>query len=197
MDNALSLTLDGPSLAPFEAAWQRAVDRQSGREAASLLADVQARMQALAAERLPPFVRERLAMVPDMMAMLSDADWETGSDVRSDLNGALAYLTDPDDLIPDHQPRYGLLDDALVLEIALRKHRQEWLDWHEFAAFRRRFCSDGDLGRDAWLDLRRRLQRESSRTPRGPYPGSTRGAMRRERHSYVDVMEPRDRFKVQ
>ena len=197
MDTALSLTLDERSLAPFRAAWRQAVHTQGNRAAAPLLADVQARMQEIALDRLPPFVRQRLEAVPQVVAMLSDADWQAAADVHSDLGGALAYLTEPNDLIPDDASRYGLLDDALVLELALAAHRQEWLDWHEYSEFRRRHCDGAGLQRQEWLDLRRRLQREA-RVPRGPYPG-TGVALRRERHSYVDghVAAQRERFKVQ
>lgn len=193
MDNIpLTLTLDSTTLAPFHAAWRRAVEQQASRDTESLLFAAMARVGALDATPLPGFVRERIGMVPQLIELLRDRQWDADDEVRSDFNGALAYLTDPFDLIPDCQPRYGLLDDALVLEIALASHRHEWLAWREYTEFRTHHCDGEALERADWLTLRRGLLRDAMRRPRTPAyagePGSTR--FHRERHSYAAAGSP-------
>lgn len=195
--SSLTLTLDQTTLAPFHDAWRQAVAQQSERDSSALLFAAQERMGALDPGRLPDFVRERLAMVPSVLALLRDREWQPDAAVRQDLAGALAYLTDPYDLIPDNEPRYGLLDDALVLEIALVHNRTEWHAWHEYDQFRRRHCDGEPLQRADWLALRRRLQRGQRRIPHDDPRAAS--PFHRERHSYLDEAAqatPRRGFKV-
>lgn len=196
--NTLTLTLDTHTLAPFHAAWRRAVEQQSSRDTEALLFAAQERVGALDATPLPGFVRERIGMVPQLIALLRDRQWAADDEVRSDFTGALAYLTDPFDLIPDSQPRYGLLDDALVLEIALASHRHEWLAWHEYNEFRANHCDGEALERADWLTLRRGLLRDAMRRPRTPAYAGEAGASRfhRERHSYAAAAAAQELFEV-
>mgnify|MGYP006201262761 FL=1 len=150
---------------------------------------------------LPRFVRERMDAVPDVIALLRDRSWNAAPELRSDLHGALAYLTDPHDLIPDSKPLYGLFDDALVLELALAQHRVEWQDWREYQAFRSRHALGEDaLGREEWLQLRRNGRRDAMRSPRAlTFPGNGYDPrFHRERHSYVAAAlnEPAELFGV-
>jgi uncharacterized membrane protein YkvA (DUF1232 family) len=187
--DTLRFRLDQDSLVPFRAAWNRAVQSQLGRNPAALLDAAQVRVGELEQRAMPGFVRERLALVPLLLAMLRDPGWDADSGVQAGFAGALAYLDEPDDLIPDSHPRYGLLDDALVLEIALAAHRDEWLAWQEFQAFRRRHCPGEPLQREEWLAMRRYLQRDGARG-NGVLPGQ-------RRHSYLDTRgAPREAFKV-
>ena len=173
--DTLSFQLDKNSLSPFLAAWNRAVQSQKGRATEEVLEAAEARVGELEQRTMPGFVRERLALVPDLVSMLRDPFWSANAEVREGLLGALAYLDEPDDLIPDSHPRYGLLDDALVLEIALSTHRDEWQAWREFEDFRRRRFPGETLTREEWLALRRHLQREGAR-----------GGLGRA-HSYLDT----------
>jgi len=43
---------------------------------------------------------------------------------------------DPDDLLPDHLPSIGLLDDALLVDLALQTLRDELADYEDFCQFR-------------------------------------------------------------
>lgn len=184
----LRFRLDQDNLAPFRAAWTRAVHSQRGRDPAAVLDSAQVRVGALQQRAMPGFVRERLALVPDVLAMLRDPGWDADDQVRAGFAGALAYLDEPEDMIPDAHPRYGLLDDALVLEIALAAHRGEWLAWQEFDAFRRRHCPDEMLAREDWLCVRRWMQRH------GPAVGP---ALRQEPRSYLDLRgAAREAFRI-
>lgn len=184
----LRFELDQDNLAPFRAAWNRAVQSQQGRDPSALLDAAQARVGALQAHAMPDFVRERMALVPAVLAMLRDASWDADAQVRAGLAGALAYLDEPEDIIPDAHPHYGLLDDALVLEIALAAYRGEWLAWQEFAAFRQRHCPDEALAREDWLWVRRWMQRRGT---------SAAPVLRQHARSYLDLRgSPREAFRI-
>lgn len=184
---ALRLTLDESGLEPFRQAWRRAVDGIGARSDAVALAGEAKRCLEEAPVDQPEFVRERIAAVPAIAALLGDAAWQAPDTVRRDLLGALAYFADPRDLIPDQRPRFGLLDDALVIELALREHLHEWHAWREFEAFRRAHPDLDGLDRDSWMTLRRQQLREAMRRPRSQHyvEGAETSRFHRERHSYL------------
>lgn len=186
--SAIELRLEGAELQPFREAW--AAHRHHG-DGSRMLLDSARRFAAIELDQLPPFVRRRLDAVPQLIALIGDGDWRLDDDARTDLLAALGYFVDPDDLIPDEQPRYGLLDDALVIDIAIRARHHEWLAWQEFDHFRRDLRARGDfrpLDREQWLLARRELLEDRMRRRRSlRYDGAvSTDRFHRERHSYVN-----------
>ncbi len=91
---------------------------------------------ALKRADLPDFVTERLAKLETLLAMISDPDWILDEDERSPVLAALAYVCDPEDLIPDDIPGIGMLDDAVMIELVFRELRHELEAYDDFRRFR-------------------------------------------------------------
>lgn len=86
---------------------------------------------------LPDFVTGRLSKLEAMLAMVTDPDWTLTDAERGPVLAALAYLCDPDDLIPDSIPGIGLLDDAVMIELVFRELRHEIEAYEDFVRYRR------------------------------------------------------------
>jgi uncharacterized membrane protein YkvA (DUF1232 family) len=86
---------------------------------------------------LPDFVVARLGKLESMLAMVTDPDWKVPGADRAPVMAALAYLCDPDDLIPDGVPGIGLLDDAVMIELVSRELRHEIEAYDDFARYRK------------------------------------------------------------
>ena len=117
-------------------------------------------LAAVASRRVPGFVSERLDKLRLLIEMLSDVQWRLPQrDARRVLN-ALAYFTDPDDLIPDHVPGLGLLDDAIMVELVVRELKHEIDAYQDFCDFRTRTRDTqgraAHVSRDKWLENRRK-----------------------------------------
>jgi hypothetical protein len=94
-------------------------------------------VQALKRTKLPDFITERLGKLETLHAMLTDADWKLRPGERSPVLAALAYVCDPEDIIPDDIPGIGLLDDAVMIELVFSELRHEIEAYEEFLSYRR------------------------------------------------------------
>ena len=85
---------------------------------------------------LPDFVTERLEKLETLLAMVMDHQWPLTEEERSPVLSGLAYLCDPEDLIPDDIPGIGMLDDAVMIELVFRELRHELDAYADFMKFR-------------------------------------------------------------
>lgn len=118
----------------------------------------------------PSYVRKRIVAVQRLILMLEDEAWALPQPERGQVLETLVYFSDPEDLIPDDVEVIGLLDDAIVLEILLRRLRHTLGAYADFCAFRQT-VTDADRTvcaatlarrRDA---LRARMRRRAQREP--------------------------------
>ncbi len=86
--------------------------------------------------RPPDYVIARLERIESFVDMINDTEWALPGSVRRRILGALAYFTDPDDLIADPTPGLGFLDDAIMIELVTQDLRHELAGYQEFCSFR-------------------------------------------------------------
>jgi uncharacterized membrane protein YkvA (DUF1232 family) len=113
--------------------------RRIAREAeeTDILAAAKQALNTLLIGSTPEYVRKRMVGVQRLIMMLEDDAWALPHPEREDVLEALVYFSDPEDLIPDDIEVIGLLDDAIVVELLLRRHRhvlQAYLDFCEYRA---------------------------------------------------------------
>lgn len=90
----------------------------------------------LSASSAPAYVRKRLVEVQRLILMLEDEAWALSDPERSEVVETLAYFSDPDDLIPDDIEVIGLLDDAIMLELLMRRLRRVLNAYADFCVYR-------------------------------------------------------------
>ena len=108
--------------------------------------------------QLPDFIATRLFKLETVINMVSDEEWRLSDEERNRIRGALVYFTNPEDLIPDHIPGLGYLDDAIYVELIIRELKNEIDHYEEFCLFRsneeRKRIAEGEdphVNREAWL----------------------------------------------
>ncbi len=111
---------------------------------------------------LPDFIAERLLQLKTLLEMMRDNEWNLSESDRERIISAMSYFADPIDLIPDHIPGIGFLDDAMFVEIIIRELRSEISAYGEFCRFReaedarlREEGKDPDENREQWLSAKR------------------------------------------
>jgi len=134
---------------------------QSGAEKLSetdILANAKNLSQNINVE-VPVFVSERIKKLETLVAMIEDNEWKIPDEERSDVLSALAYFSDPEDLVPDHIPVLGFLDDAIMIELVADELKDDIEAFEEFCAYREREegrSGDATITREEWLDSKRR-----------------------------------------
>jgi uncharacterized membrane protein YkvA (DUF1232 family) len=129
-------------------------------------------------ENVPEFVRERIQKLETFVAMIEDNEWQIPSEERTEVLSALAYFSDPEDLVPDHIPVLGFLDDAIMIELVAEDFKDDFEAFEEFCAYRNREegrSGDSTITREEWLESKRHelhsrmKSRRSSRSRRSSF----------------------------
>jgi uncharacterized membrane protein YkvA (DUF1232 family) len=102
------------------------------------------------------FIRERMHRMETLIAMAQDTGWGLDQQERRRVLDALAYFSEPEDLIPDNTPGLGYLDDAIMIEMVCRELRHEIQAYRDYCVYRAASASKpaGDAN-SGWLEERR------------------------------------------
>jgi len=110
-------------------------------------------------EPLPDFVSKRIPELESLISMLTDEEWHLPEADRERLLATFIYFADPEDILPDHIPVIGYLDDVIIIELVVRELHHVRIAYDDFCQFRDDF--DNDKGRDIDPVIRRdRIDRQ-------------------------------------
>jgi len=165
--------LSDDDLRHFQLIMREARHASAGSPPEDIVAAAQQLLNEAATRKIPEFIRHRFDSLKTMIDMLADHEWRLPDEDAARVLNALAYFAEPEDLIPDHIPGLGFLDDAIMIELVVRELKYELEAYKDFCEFR----SDSragvksrttDVTRDDWLTARRaELQDKMHRRRKG------------------------------
>ena len=120
-------------------------------------------LQDIGSTGTPGFIQERIDKLRLLLRMMSDLEWRLPHQEATRVLNALAYFTEPDDLIPDHIPGLGFLDDAIMVELVVRELEHEIEAYRDFCEFRGQHSA---TSRNDWLSERREELQQRMRSRR-------------------------------
>jgi uncharacterized membrane protein YkvA (DUF1232 family) len=132
----ITFELEPADVERFHAALARARRMTQCADEVDVIDAAKYALDHMCAGTAPAYVRKRLVEVQRLILMLEDEAWALQDPERSDVIETLAYFSDPDDLIPDDIEVIGLLDDAIMLELLLRRLRHVLNAYSDFCTFR-------------------------------------------------------------
>ena len=166
----ISFELDDNDLKHFRLIMDEA--RKAARRIApeDIVAAAEDLLRSVPESGAPGFVVDRLERLRLMINMLSDIEWRLPHQDATRVLNALAYFAEPEDLIPDHIPGLGFLDDAIMIELVVRELKHEIEAYQDFCDYRERHKVQGkasSASRKEWLDARRKELQARMRRRRG------------------------------
>ena len=180
----ISFELDDNDLKHFRLIMRESRKTVSRYAPEDVVASANALLDDIGTTKISRFIRERLDKLAVMIEMLTDHEWRLPHKDATRVLNALAYFAEPEDLIPDHIPGLGFLDDAIMIELVVRELKHEIEAYNDFCDFRnsrkprRRIkTSSTDITREEWLDgrredlqsrMRRRRKRSKEKDGGGP-----------------------------
>jgi uncharacterized membrane protein YkvA (DUF1232 family) len=178
----VTIELEPDDIARLEAALARARRLAATIDEVDVIAAARQAVEQLPLHCAPSYVRRQFEGALRLVGMLEDDAWALPQPWREDVLVTLIYLGDPEDMIPDDAEVIGLLDDAIMLELLLRRQAAVMRAYERFCTDRARLRpgrgSAARVEAAAWLARRRAaLQRRMARP--APPPQARRPATRR------------------
>ena len=152
MSLRVSFELDDNDLTHFRLIMREARKVAARKAPEDIVAAAEDLLQDIGSAGTPGFIQDRIDKLRLLMRMLADLDWRLPYQEAGRVLNALAYFTEPDDLIPDHIPGLGFLDDAIMVELVVRELEHEIEAYRDFCDLRE---SDAAANRESWLAERR------------------------------------------
>ena len=159
MTMRIVLDLSDNDLKHFRNLAQKAMDASQKSSPDEIVAGAHKLLKEVADSDASDFIRERLNQIKVLTDMLADEGWGMQDVGRKRVLTALAYFNQPEDLIPDHLPGIGFLDDAIMIELLSRELKPEIDAYRDFVKYRKTEArrlgkSPDELNRSDYLEAR-------------------------------------------
>ncbi len=133
----VTFTLDEEDANYFRNLYRKAKKSAANHDPQAIIKDAMSLVERVrGSKKTPRFVADAIAVLEDLTQMIEDEDYNAPKSVRSQILAALAYFSDPEDLIPDHIPGLGFLDDAIMVKFIEDEFKHELWGYRKFRSFR-------------------------------------------------------------
>ncbi len=133
----VTFTLDDEDAEYFRALYRKVKKGAAGQDAQQIIQDARAIVQRVrASKKTPPFVQEAISVLADLVDLIQDEAYAAPQRVKSEVLAGLAYFSESEDLIPDHVPGLGFLDDAIMVKFIEEEFKNELWGYRRFRKLR-------------------------------------------------------------
>jgi len=132
-----SITLSDRDLRFFRDALKRARHAVRHADEAEIIEAIGDVLDGIKNEQpLPDFVEKRIPQLESLIRMLRDEEWALPRNERETILATFVYFGDPEDILPDHIPVIGFLDDVIMIELTVRELHHVREAYEDFCEYR-------------------------------------------------------------
>jgi uncharacterized membrane protein YkvA (DUF1232 family) len=132
----VAFELDEQDAAYFRGLYRRAKQNAAQMDPEEIIRDASKLVaQVRESKRVPRFVVDAISTLEDMTQIIQDEKYKAPTSVRNQVLAGLAYFANPEDLIPDHIPALGFLDDAIMVKFVEEEFKHELWGYRKFRGF--------------------------------------------------------------
>lgn len=133
----VTFTLDEADARYFRALYGKAKREAADLEPEQIIREARAIVQRVrASKKTPSFVLDAISVLADLTDLIQDEDYAVPKSVSAQVLAAIAYFSNPQDLIPDHIPGLGFLDDAIMVKFIEEEFKNELWGYRKFRKLR-------------------------------------------------------------
>lgn len=154
MSLRITFELEEKDLKYFRSQMSKAKKAAKGATEDEVLGKARSALEEARKNAVPLFVKERIEKIDALTRMLDDAEWQLEGEERRNVISALSYFAEPEDIIPDHIPVLGFIDDAIMIELVVRELSHEIDAYQDFCDYRKTAPKDKG-SREEWLASKR------------------------------------------
>ena len=129
----VTFTLDEEDAKYFRALHRRTKKHADLNDADRIIREVRKIIQKVdETGKVPNFVVEAIATLESLVEMMVDEEYALPKRGKKEVIAALAYFAHPGNLIPDHVPALGFLDDAIMIKFVEEELKEEIWGFNKF-----------------------------------------------------------------
>jgi uncharacterized membrane protein YkvA (DUF1232 family) len=129
----VTFTLDESDANYFRTLYQKAQKGARDKSREQIIRDAREIVKGVrSAPKTPAFVQDAITVLADLVDLIQDEDYAAPQKVQNEVLAALAYFSDPEDLIPDDIPGLGFLDDAIMVKFVEDEFKHELWGYRKF-----------------------------------------------------------------
>jgi uncharacterized membrane protein YkvA (DUF1232 family) len=129
----ITFALDEKDAAYFRGLYQEAKKNAANLNPSSVTESARGLISRVrSGKKVPNFVTEAIGTLETLMEMLEDKDYALPKGEAAAVLAALAYFSNPQDLIPDDVPGLGFLDDAIMIKLVDEEFEHELWAYRKF-----------------------------------------------------------------
>ena len=100
------------------------------------------------------YVIDQVGCLQMMLSMVEDKTWVISNDNKEKINATIKYFIDDNDVIPDHIPGIGYVDDCIVIDGTMDDVEEEMMEFKDFCRARLVYAKNGPFSIEDWSGIK-------------------------------------------